>query len=99
MAGEAALLGDPYQRQRAALQQAAGAVEAGFKQVLMGGEADAVLELGVEVAGAQAGDVGQFGNTDAPCQVFADISVQALHIDDAGRAAAGAAEQAQVQGA
>ena len=58
LAGEAALFGNPNQRQAAFAQQPRGAVEASFQQVLVRRQANMVLELRMEMAGAKAGDLG-----------------------------------------
>ncbi len=63
----------------------------------MRGEADAVLELGVKMAGAQADHLGQLGDRDAPRQIALDVAVQSLQIQRAGRALLGFAEKPQVQ--
>src|SRR5690606_28297456 len=86
LAGETALLGDAYQWQRRFAQQPRGTVEAGLEQILVRREGDAVLELDVEVTGAQAGHLGQLGNGDAPRQVVLNMAVQPLQIQRAGRA-------------
>ncbi len=66
----------------------------------MWGQADAVLELRMEMARAEAGDLGQFGDCDASRQVPHDMRVQALQVErPAGRQGLLLAEQAQVQGA
>lgn len=72
-------------------------VEAGLEQVLVRRQAHAVLELGMKVAGAEAGHLGQLDHRDAPRQVLDDIGVQATDIQAGHGAAAALAEQAQVQ--
>ncbi|MND61049.1 hypothetical protein D3C80_522950 [compost metagenome] len=99
LAGKPAFLGDAHQGLVAFAEQAGRSVEAGLQEVLVGREAHAVLELGVEVAGAEAGDLGHLGDTDAPGQVVLDVALQAFDIEAAGRPPLHFAEQPQVEGA